>query len=74
MLFCIMSDHCEVLRVIRHNRCLDLGNGSNKFGNHCFNSFLILLNLGKYLSPEQLVTTKLRNKASRGCINQKPLI
>jgi len=35
MLFCIMSDHCEILRVIRHNRYLDLGNGWNKFGNHC---------------------------------------
>jgi len=34
-----------------------------------FNSFLILLNLEKDLSPEQLVTIKLRNKASRGCIN-----
>jgi len=34
-----------------------------------FNSFLILLNLEKNLSPEQLVTIKLRNKASRGCIN-----
>ena len=28
---------CEtfLLRVIRHNRYHDLGNGSNKFGNHC---------------------------------------
>jgi len=34
-----------------------------------FNSFLILLNLENDLSPEQLVTIKLRNKASRGCIN-----
>jgi len=34
-----------------------------------FNSFLILLNLDKDLSPEQLVTTKLRNKASRGWMN-----
>jgi len=24
----------KILRVIRHNRYLDLGNGSNKFGNH----------------------------------------
>ena len=31
----IMSDHCEILRVIRHNRYPGLGNGSNKFGNHC---------------------------------------
>ena len=38
-----------------------------------FNSFLILLNLEKDLTPEQLVTIKLRNKASRGCINQEPL-
>jgi len=30
-----MSDHCEILRIVRHNRYLDLGNGSNKFGNHC---------------------------------------
>jgi len=34
-----------------------------------FNSFLILLNLENDLSPEQLVTIKLKNKASRGCIN-----
>ena len=34
-----------------------------------FNSFLILLNLEKDLSPEQLVTIKLRNKASCVCIN-----
>ena len=26
----------RILRVIRHNGYLDLGNGSNKFGNHCF--------------------------------------
>ena len=32
-----------------------------------FNSFLILLNPEKDLSPEQLVTIKLRNKASRVC-------
>jgi len=25
------------MRVTRHNRCLDLGNGSNKFGKHWFN-------------------------------------
>ena len=31
----IMSDNCEILRVLRCNRYLDLGNGSNKFGNHC---------------------------------------
>ena len=36
-----------------------------------FISFLIILNLEKALSPEQLVTIKLRNKASRGCINYK---
>jgi len=30
---------------------------------------LIILNLEKDLSPEQLVTTKLRNKSLRGCIN-----
>jgi len=34
MLFCIMNDHCKILRVIRHNCYLDLGNGSHKFGNH----------------------------------------
>jgi len=39
-----------------------------------FNSVLILLNLEKDLSPEQLVTIKLRNKVSCGCINEKPLI
>jgi len=31
-----MSDHCEILWVIRPNRYLELGNGSKKFGNHCF--------------------------------------
>ena len=31
-----MSNHCEILRVIRHNRHLDLGNGLNKFGNQWF--------------------------------------
>jgi len=31
-----MSDHCEILWVTRPNRYLDLGNGSNKFGNHWF--------------------------------------
>jgi len=35
MLFYIMSDHSEILRVIRHYRHLDLGNCPNKFGNHC---------------------------------------
>jgi len=39
-----------------------------------FNSFLILLNLEKDLSPEQLVTIKLRNKVLRGWINQELLI
>jgi len=39
-----------------------------------FNSFLILLNPEKNLLPEQLVTIKLRNKASRGCINYEQLI
>jgi len=39
-----------------------------------FNSFSIVLNLEKDLSPEQLVAIKLRNKASCGCINQKTLI
>ena len=34
-----------------------------------FNSFLIILNLEKDLSSEQLVTIKLRTKGSRGCIN-----
>ena len=40
MLFCITSDYCKILRVIKHNRSLDLGNGSNKFGNHCFRASL----------------------------------
>jgi len=39
-----------------------------------FNSLLILLNLKKDLSPEQFVTTKLRDKAPRGCINLELLI
>jgi len=39
-----------------------------------FNSFLILLNLDKDVSPEQLVTMKLRNEALRGWINLEPLI
>jgi len=34
-----------------------------------FNSFLILLNLEEDLSPEQLVTIKLRNKGPRACID-----
>jgi len=37
MLFCIMSDHCEILNIVGHNRYLDKGNGSNVFGNHWFN-------------------------------------
>jgi len=36
MLFYSLNDHCEILRVIRHNRHLDLGNVSNKYRNHCF--------------------------------------
>jgi len=39
-----------------------------------FNSFLILLNLEKDLQPEQSVTIKISNRASRGWINQEPLI
>jgi len=39
-----------------------------------FNSFLILLNLEKDLSPEQLVTINLRNKAPRDCINLEFLL
>jgi len=31
-LFYIVSDHCEILRVIRHNRYLDLGNGRTSLG------------------------------------------
>jgi len=38
------------------------------------NWVLILLNLEKDLSPEQLLTIKLRNKAPRVWINQEPLI
>jgi len=34
MLLDIMSDHCKILREIRHNHYFDLGNSSNKFGNH----------------------------------------
>jgi len=36
MLFYIMSDRHEILGVttVSHNRYLDFGNGSNKFGNH----------------------------------------
>ena len=41
MLFCIVSDHCEILRVIRHNRYLDQGNDSKVFGNHWFNRYRI---------------------------------
>ena len=43
MLLYIMSDYCEILRVIRHNRYLHLGNGLNKFGNHCFKSIRLFL-------------------------------
>jgi len=31
-----MSDHCDILWVIRPNCYIDLGNGSKKFGNHWF--------------------------------------
>ena len=48
MLSYIMSDNCEILRVIRRNRFLDLGNGSNKFGNHCFIRYVFLLCHSKY--------------------------
>jgi len=41
MLFCVMSDHCQILRVIRNNRYLDKGNGSKAFGNNWFNQFEI---------------------------------
>jgi len=34
-----------------------------------FTSFLVLLNLEKQLSPEQLVIIKLRSKGPRGWIN-----
>jgi len=37
MFFYIMSDHCKILWVIRHNHYLDLGNGLKKFGNNCSN-------------------------------------
>jgi len=37
-----MSDHCEILQVIRPNRYLDLGNGSQKLGNHCSRSCLVV--------------------------------
>ena len=39
-----------------------------------FNSFLIVLNLEKVHSPEQLMTIKLRNKGLRVRIKWKPLI
>jgi len=29
-----VSDYCEILRVIWRNRYRDLGNGSNRVGNH----------------------------------------
>jgi len=35
-LFCTMSDHCEMLGVIRHDRYFDLGNGLKNFGKHVF--------------------------------------
>jgi len=38
------------------------------------NWILILLNLEKDFSPEQLLTIKLRDKAPRGLINQEPLM
>ena len=41
MLFCIMNDHCEISRVIKYNRCRDLGNASKKFRNHWFNQYTI---------------------------------
>jgi len=39
MLFYIMSNNCDMWRVIRRNRYLDLGNGSNKFANHFCNQW-----------------------------------
>jgi len=36
-----------LLRVIRRNHYLDLGNGSNKFGNHCYKSTVVLITLKK---------------------------
>jgi len=40
-----MSDHCDILRVITHNHYLDLGNGSNKFENHCVRLMQIIMQL-----------------------------
>jgi len=39
MLFYIMKNHSQVLRAITHNRYLDLGNGSNKLGNHWLRTY-----------------------------------
>jgi len=42
MLFYIMGDHCEIVWVIRQMRSLDVVNGSNKFGDHCFKAYTLL--------------------------------
>ena len=51
-MFCVMNDHCEIWRVIRHTRYLDLGNGSTKFGNHwCRHCRSVALNLFSATPP-----------------------
>ena len=61
---------CLSLSFLMH-RMLDVGQPVLE---HCdplsFNSVLLLLNLGKDLSPEQFVTIKLRNKTPRGWIDR----
>jgi len=55
LLFYIVSDNCEILRVIRCNHYLDLGNGSNKFGNQ-YLKCLIFNRIAKshlFISKEQ---------------------
>ena len=51
------------------HRMLSVGNLSSNIATQPYNAFLIILNLEKDLSPEALVTPKLRNKGPRARIN-----
>ena len=71
LLFCIMSDYCKInfrqemqkilLRVIRHGRYLDSGNGSTKFGNRCvgIKSVVIFLTFQPFSFCKQLLRISL---------------
>ena len=52
----IFDNKCKkfLLRVIRHDRYLDLGNGSKKFENHCLSSKDFWLGWGKWHCLERI--------------------